>query len=85
MSKRIITEQQLSGVNIKNYDEVVLTSSPNDSVGVEIFAVRTLAPFVEPLKEAMPSSRRQLLVVVADPDDVDIQIRVRRAIDLKIM
>ena len=80
MSKKVISEAQLNQIDIKKIDEVLLASTPQDNSGVLVFSWPRMAPMVSSLTEGVASERRQLIVLVDDPDDTATQDRVKRAI-----
>jgi hypothetical protein len=77
MSKLVVSEQDLEGLDLKQFHEVLLVRSSDDDGGVHIFTWPRMAQFVSPLTESPLSNSNQLLVVVENPDDPETVARIK--------
>jgi len=80
MSKRVVSEQELGDLDLKQFHEVLLVRDPDDHEGVHIFTWPRMAQFVSPLAEAPLSNTNQLLIVVENPDDLETVARIKAII-----
>jgi len=72
----VVTEDQLPGVELKLYDDVIAVL-PGQRVGVEIFRARQINVLATRIEPVSTSVQRMSFIEVEDPSDLVVIDRLR--------
>lgn len=72
-----IKEADLDKISLKMVDEVLVAGSDEEFSGIEVWKARRIGELYDASTPAKVNERRQVVVVVDDPEDEQTQDRIR--------
>lgn len=84
MPKTFISESEIETTDLQPFSEVLLAKTENDFSAVAVFTWPAMAPLCSALSEGVAVLKRQLIILVDDPDDRQVYERIQAKVLAKI-